>query len=74
MLTLDCSITDADAHTFECSPYTDGQGNSWSATGVWLSDTVFRGRVQYVGATDGEDAERCDGYWLFTASWAGELP
>ncbi len=40
----------------------------------WLRDTAFRGRVQYVGATDGEDAERCDGYWLFTASWAGELP
>lgn len=73
-LTLDCLLTNTDANTFECSPYADSQGNSWTSSGVWLSDTVLRGRFQYVGATDGEDAEPCNGYWLFSASWVGPLP
>lgn len=72
VLTLNCHLTDTD--TFECSPYADSQGNSWTSSGVWLSDTVLRGRFQYVGATDGEDAEPCNGYWLFSASWVGPLP
>lgn len=70
-LSMDCHLTDTDAHTFECSPYADSQGNSWTSSGVWLSDTNLRGRNEYVGVTDSDDADPCKGYWLFSAYWVG---
>ncbi len=66
-LQVSCDIGEEAEYTFECEPYLNDLGYTWTLSGVWISESELQGRLNYAPCPSSYCDIQCEVDWFFSA-------